>query len=520
MLGKCNPEGEGQLRPSIALTHVSKSFPGVVANDNVSINFYPGEIHALLGENGAGKSTLMNILAGINQPDSGSITLDGNEVALRSAAQAIRSGIGMVHQHFRLVKAFTVAENIHLGWADTPWRSTARNLRERTAQISAEYGFHVQPDAYIHQLSAGEQQRVEILRMLARGANILILDEPTAVLTPQESRELFRSLRQLRDRGKTIIFISHKLDEVIEVADRLTVMRRGQVVFSSPNEGMTTTKLASLMVGRDVIFERPLRESKAGGDVLKITDVCARNARGNEALRNVSLSVRAGEILGIGGVAGNGQRELAEVMTGLLQPTSGEIELAGKVVTGAGPSAFSNAGVGHMPEDRLRTGFAGSLPIAHNVVLREYRGSPLASGPWFSLKEAFRLAAKIVDESQVEIPSLHKRLGDLSGGNQQRLMATREGRIAERVLIAVYPTRGLDVGAIERLRGMFMKLRESGVGILLISEDLDELLQVSDRIAILFDGRVSGEACPLSTSREELGLLMGGKSIERRKASA
>ncbi len=498
--------------PIISFHGITKTFPGVIANNDVSIDFHGGEIHALLGENGAGKSTLMNMLSGISQPDSGEIRLEGKRVDLRSAAQAISLGIGMVHQHFKLVKAFTVAENVHLGRRDLPRHLTQTELIRRTAALAEQFALSVKPDALVRDLSAGEQQRVEILRVLARGAKVLILDEPTAVLTPQEARDLFRSVRTLRDAGSTIIFISHKLDEVIEIADRLTVLRRGAVVASQPNARLSSRDLANLMVGRDVLFQRQPRAAAGAEIVLQVQGLCALDDRKNPALRDISLQVRAGEILGIGGVAGNGQRELAEALTGLRPVTSGTIRIGGNDLTGAPPLSFQRAGIGHIPEDRLRSGFAGALSIAYNSILREYRKPPVGGRALFSRSGANHLAGQIVEEARVTIPSLAAKLGGLSGGNQQRLIAAREARIAQRLMIAVYPTRGLDVGAIERLREMMLRLREEGVAIILISEDLDELVQVADRIAVLFHGRIAGEADPETTTREALGLLMGGKS--------
>jgi len=501
-----------QSAPAVSLIEISKAFPGVVANDRISIDIQWGEIHALLGENGAGKSTLMNILAGINQPDAGTLILDGRKIVLRSAAQAIEAGVGMVHQHFRLVNAFTVAENIHMGWKDVPLHIPHRELVRRTAVLSEKFGLDVRPEAFVHQLSAGEQQRVEILRVLARGASVLVLDEPTAVLTPAEARGLFESLRRMKESGKAIIFISHKLDEVIEIADRMTVLRRGRVVATQPNVGMDTRKLASLMVGREVLFDRVQRTAKPDAEVLSVSDLSALNDRGHVALNRVNLTVRRHEIVGIGGVAGNGQRELAEALTGVRRPLLGSIRINGRELTGVGPRGFERAGVGHIPEDRLRSGFAGALSVTDNAVMREYRQVPVTKGIWFSRSNAGRLATDIVASAQVDVPSLDGKLANLSGGNQQRLIAAREVRVASHLLVAVYPMRGLDVGAIQRLREVLMRHREAGCGILLISEELDELMELADRIAILYEGRVIGEKDASDTSREELGLLMGGKS--------
>jgi len=483
----------------------------VIANDAVDLEVRAGEIHALLGENGAGKSTLMNVLTGIYQPDGGQIFIDGREVRFASAAQAIAAGIGMVHQHFKLIRAFTVAENIHLGWAETPVRVSRPQMEARTRALAEKFGLDVRPGAVVGDLSAGEQQRVEILRTLSRGARVLILDEPTAVLTPDESAVLIRNLRAYAAAGAAIIFISHKLDEVLAVADRITVLRAGRRVASLLAADCDEPELANLMVGHDVAPRgRQSQGWTPGRVVLELCGVSARNDRGLPALRNVDLAVHAGEILAIAGVAGNGQRELTEVLTGMRPASQGQVRLDGRVMR-ADPAAFLAGGVGHIPQDRLKNGLAPSMSIADNAVMREYRRPPLARGPVFSRVAAAALAGRIIADAHVAVPNMHAPVRNLSGGNQQRLVARREMRVASRVLIAAYPTRGLDIGAIGTMLRYVIEMRNSGIGVLLVSEDLEEVLQIADRVAVFFAGRVMGIFPTEDADGEKLGLLMGGQ---------
>ena len=502
--------------PIVLLRGICKYFPGVVANQSIDLEVLSGEIHALLGENGAGKSTLMNILTGIYQPDAGEIIVDGYAKSFASPVEAIAAGIGMVHQHFKLVHAFTVAENIHLGWGETPARISAQALEARTAELASALNLAVKPDARVEDLSTGEQQRVEILRVLARQARLLILDEPTAVLTPSEARELFKALREFVSRGNAVVFISHKLDEVLEISDRITVLRGGRKVATEETGNCTHKSLAKLMVGHEIVLN-DLRGRTAGAAslspqaVLSLHEVSAHDDLGNVALNDVSLEVRAGEILGIAGVAGNGQKELSQVLTGMRPVVSGRIEVGAKDFTGKSAEQFASFGVGHIPEDRLHSGLAPALSVTDNAVMREYKKPPVSVGSWFRPRAATALAETIAAAASVAVPDFGMPVRNLSGGNQQRLVARREMRIAGKVLIAAYPSRGLDVGAINTMMRYFVELRDAGCGVVLISEELEELLNLSDRIAVMFHGRIMGIVEGTSTDIEEIGLLMGGQ---------
>ncbi|WP_244472543.1 ABC transporter ATP-binding protein [Methylobacterium sp. Leaf89] len=499
----------------VELQGITKAFPGVLANDAIDLTVMPGEIHALLGENGAGKSTLMNILTGIYQPDAGTIILDGYARGLPSPQTAIAAGIGMVHQHFKLVPAFTAAENIHLGWSRTPWRASAAALEARTRALAARFNLAVRPEAIVGDLSAGEQQRVEILRVLAREARILILDEPTAVLTPAEARELFSALRSFRSGGNAVIFISHKLDEVVAIADRISVLRCGRKVATRSAAGADERGLATLMVGHDIALRR--KRPRAAGTsvsrapVLELEGVSVHDDRGLPALRDVSLSLHVGEILGIAGVAGNGQRELSQVVTGMRRPAQGTVRIDGRLAARSGAAAFAAAGIGHIPEDRLRSGLAPDLSVSDNAVLREYGGARIGAGGLFRPRAAAELARTIAADAAVMVPDFAMPVRNLSGGNQQRLVAGREIRIADRVLVAAYPSRGLDVGAIDTLLSYLAELRDRGRAVLLFSEELEEILELADRIAVLFAGRIMGVMPAAEADIETLGLMMGGR---------
>lgn len=504
------------VRKVVELIGITKTFPGLVANDAVDFDICAGEVHALLGENGAGKSTLMNILTGIYQPDEGQIKLDGREVHFTSPMQAIAAGIGMVHQHFKLIKAFTVAENIHLGWNETPRRINAAELERRTTAVAERFGLDVRPDARVEDLSAGEQQRVEILRVLSRGARVLILDEPTAVLTPAEATALARAVREFTANGFAVIFISHKLDEVLEIADRITVLRAGRKVATLPAAECTHARLAKLMVGREIVLPHGRENDSTqtrGSVVLQLFGASALNERGVSALKEVDLAVHAGEIVGIAGVAGNGQRELTEVLTGTRSITAGEVRVRGKTMNGASPAEFLEAGIGHVPEDRLRSGLAPSMAVADNAVLREYRRPPIARGPLFIRNAVWMLARRIVDDANVIVPNMRAPVRNLSGGNQQRLVARREMRVADTALVAAYPTRGLDVGAIDSMLRYLIEMRDRGVGVLLVSEELEELLSIADRVAVMFQGRIMGIFVTGQAEAEQIGLLMGGRAV-------
>ncbi|HEY66452.1 MAG TPA: ABC transporter ATP-binding protein [Caldilineae bacterium] len=492
---------------------IVKRFPGVVANAGIDLEVYAGEIHALLGENGAGKSTLMNILAGLYRPDEGEIYIHGHLVDIRSPRDAIELGIGMVHQHFMLVETLTVAENVILGLKEPRLVLDMDRVEQEIEELSRRYGLQVDPTAYIWQLSVGEQQRVEILKALYRGANILIMDEPTAVLTPQEAHELGRTLRRMAEEGKAIIFITHKLDEVAEFSDRVTVLRQGRVVATLPTEQTTREELARLMVGREVLFRLEKEPVEPGAVVLELRDVHALNDKGLPALRGVSLQIRAGEIVGIAGVAGNGQRELAEVVTGLRPVSSGRILVHGRDVTNCSPREVIQAGVSHIPGDRLGMGLVPNLPVSDNIILKDYRKAPLAQGPFLRKQAVIRFAQELIRRFRIDTPSPATPVRLLSGGNLQRCILAREITAGRGLLVAVHPTRGLDVGATEAVRRMLLEQRAQGAAILLISEDLEELLALSDRIVVLYEGQVMGTVSADEANIEAIGLMMAGSRV-------
>jgi general nucleoside transport system ATP-binding protein len=494
---------------------ITKRFPGVLANDAVDFEAAVGEVHALLGENGAGKSTLSNILTGLYRPDEGEIRLYGEPVHLGSPSDAIDAGIGMVHQHFRLVPPFTVAENIILGEHREEARRFVirpREIEREVAQLGKRYGVEVDPEVRVWQLSVGEQQRVEILKALYREARILILDEPTAVLTPQEAEALFATLRTMAAEGRTVIFISHKLHEVKAVSDRVTVLRGGRSVATLATAGASPRELAALMVGRDVqLAKRVEREGPSGeAAALEVTGLSVRGDRGEEAIRNVSFAVREGEIVGVAGVAGNGQRELAEAVTGMRPASQGTVRSHGRNLRLGDPRTAIRAGIAHVPEDRLGTGVAPSLSIAENAVLKSYRASHISKGPLLRRRAIRDHARDLIERYRVHAPGAHARARDLSGGNLQKLVLGREFSGRPRMLIAASPTRGLDVGAIETVHAYLRQAASDGVGVLLISEDLDEILALADRIVVIYEGQLTGEFDPGTATVEEIGLAMAG----------
>lgn len=498
---------------------ITKRFPGVVANSNVDFAARQGEIHALLGENGAGKSTLMNMLNGLYRPDEGQIFIAGKPVRFSSPRDAINHGIGMVHQHFMLVPTQSVAENLILGQRLPRFFINYDKIEQEVAALSEKFNLAVDPHAKIWQLSVGEQQRVEILKMLYQGAKILIMDEPTAVLTPQEVSELFETLRNMAATGHTIVFISHKLDEVVSIADRVTVLQKGRVTATVEGKSTSKAELARLMVGREVLFRIQKTPAQPDREVLVVDNLSCENDRGLPALRNLSLSVRAGEVLGIAGVAGNGQTELAEVITGLRLASSGQVIAQGQNVTNQSPTATIDEGLAYIPADRTGVGSSPNLDLADNLMLKAYRRPPLGQGWRVDLALAHRQAEQLVEQFNVMTPSVNTPARLLSGGNLQKLILAREISRQPKVIIAVYPVRGLDVGAIESIHQMLIDERDRGAGILLISEDLDELLSLSDRIVVMYEGRIMGEVPPDDERVNDIGLMMAGTNVEGARAN-
>jgi general nucleoside transport system ATP-binding protein len=496
--------------PVVEARGITKSFDGALALDDVDLELGRGEVHALLGENGAGKTTLSNVIAGIYRADSGALLIDGVERHFRSPANAIEAGIGMVHQNFRLIHPMTVAENVLLGWQNTPLFISKRTLIQRTEALSEEVGLKVDAGAEVWQLSIGEQQRVEILRTLARGARVLILDEPTAVLTTQQARELFAVMRSLVAGGRTVVFISHKLNEVLEVSDRITVLRDGRRVTTREAAGATVGELARMMTGEDRDLLLGGGDQKSGGPLLQVVDLTARSSRGLVALHDVALTVCAGEIVGIAGVSGNGQTELAEVLSGLRRSESGRVVIDGVDLTNAPPRRKIEAGVGHIPEDRLGVGLVRSAPVRDNAVLRHYRRPELSGRHALRRGRMAEFASQLVAAARVQTRSIQSPVGHLSGGNQQRLVAGREAMLSSRVFIAAQPTRGLDVNATQDVQKSLLDRRDSGCAVLLISDDLDEILLLSDLVVVMYEGRVVGEFRRQDANRERIGLLMGG----------
>ena len=498
---------------------ISKKFPGVLANDKVDFDLRRGEIHALLGENGAGKTTLMNILYGLYKADSGEVHVDGKVMELHSPKDAIHHGIGMVHQHFMLIPVFTVTENIMLG-AETDHRAAPnevplvkldrREVAQKVADLSHQYGLEVDPNAMVGDLPVGVQQRVEIVKALYRKANILILDEPTAVLTPQEAEDLFHIMHQLTDKGVSIIFITHKLKEVLAAADRITVMRSGRVVGTANPKETNEAKLASMMVGRDVILTVQKKPAQPTEEVLKVEDLHVKDVRGLESVRGVSFSVRAGEVLGIAGVQGNGQTELAEALTGLRSVESGQFMLDGKDLTGKPPRPITEAGLANIPEDRQRHGLVLSYTVADNMVLCDYYQPRFSKGVVIQQNQVDSNARKLIKEYDVRTPSPYVSASKLSGGNQQKVIVARELSRPVKLLIASQPTRGLDVGSIEYIHKEIIVMRDRGVAVLLISAELDEILSLSDRIVVMYRGQIVATVDRKDASREQLGLWMAG----------
>jgi len=491
---------------------IRKEFPGIVANDDVSLDIRRGEVHALLGENGAGKSTLMNILYGLYRRDGGEILLHGKPVDFGSARDSIQAGIGMVHQHFMLIPVMTVAENIVLGVE--PRQGVLldeRGAEQSVRELSKRFGLVVDPGALVSEITVGQEQRVEILKALYRGAEILILDEPTAVLTPQEAQELFAIIRSLQADGKSIIFISHKLNEVLEIADRITVLRRGRVIETVPREGATEASLARAMVGREVLLRVEKAPAQPGDVLLSVEGLEVVDDRGIPKVRGISFDVRAGEIVGIAGVDGNGQTELIEAITGLRKTISGTIDVAGRVIERAGAREMLDAGVGHIPEDRQRRGLVLEFSIAENIALHDYADPPDAKWGWLFPARLIERAAQLIRDFDIRGGGPLTRAGGLSGGNQQKVVAAREIARDPKVLIAAQPTRGLDVGAIEYLHRRLVEERDKGRAVLLVSLELEEIFSLSDRILVIYEGEIVGEHTG-DVSEDQIGMeMLGGR---------
>lgn len=501
--------------PAIALEMrgMTKRFPGVLANDRISFDLRLGEIHALLGENGAGKSTLMNLLYGLYPPDSGEILLSGKPVQIHGPRDAIALGIGMVHQHFMLVPPLTVTENIMLGMEETrgPLLDEVRPAA-RIRDIANRYGLEIDPDAKIKDLSVGLQQRVEIVKALYRNARVLVLDEPTAVLTPQEVDALFVTLRTLVSQGVSIIFISHKLKEVMAIANRITVLRQGKVVGSTTPAEADEAKLASMMVGRPVLLTVEKGPATPAATVLNVQHLKVMSDRRSVAVNDVSFEVRAGEIVGIAGVEGNGQSELVEAITGLRSPTSGTVSIDGVTMPHENPRAAIMAGASHIPEDRHKFGMVKDYPLSTNLVLSSFDRPPFTHGMLLDQNAIDENARKLVTEFDIRTPSEQTTMSSLSGGNQQKAVVAREFSRPMKLLIAAQPTRGVDVGSIEFIHRRIVEARDKGNAVLLVSAELDEIMSLSDRILVMFKGQVVGERDAAQTTRSDIGLLMMGKA--------
>lgn len=498
----------------VEMTAITKEFPGVLAADHVDFTLRKGEIHALLGENGAGKSTLMNILTGLYKQDYGDVHVNGIRRSFSSPNQAIAAGIGMVHQHFMLVPTQTVTENVLIGLNEPKFHIDLKKYDQQVKQLGEQMGLPIEPTAKIWQLSVGEQQRVELIKMLYRGAEILILDEPTAVLAPSEIEAFFTTLRKMTDQGKSIIFISHKLNEVLHIADRLTIMRRGKVTAAGVDPtGMTVNDLAKLMVGRDIAFDIHKAPVKYGAVVLEASGLQCLNDKGLPALRGIDLKIHAGEIVGLAGVAGNGQKELADVLTGLRKLSNGRVSVYGHDITNKEPNQIIENGVSHIPEDRHHVGSAPNLSITDNLIMKNYKKEPISHGLSVDKKASEVYASDLRTAYDILSPSIHTPVRLLSGGNLQKVILAREISGRPKVMIAMQPTRGLDVGAIEGVQKLILKQQGEGAGILLVSEELEELLALSDRIYVIFEGRIMGEVTDQDV--EKIGLMMTGTPLDQ-----
>lgn len=495
----------------IEMLGIRKEFSGFVANDNITLQLKQGEIHALLGENGAGKSTLMNVLFGLYEPDGGEIRVRGEKKMINNPNVANDLGIGMVHQHFMLVDKFTVAENIMLGKEPTKLGIIERKKAiKEISEISERYGLRVDPNAVVRDISIGMQQRVEILKTLYRGADILIFDEPTAVLTPQEIKELIQIMRTLIKEGKSIILITHKLKEIMDVCDRVTVIRRGKGMGTVDVSETSPQDLANRMVGREVVFKTEKKPATPGEDVLEIKDLVVKESRGMESVRGLNLSVRAGEIVGIAGVDGNGQSELLAAISGLTKVASGSIKLNNRSIENKKPRKITEAGLGHIPEDRHKHGLVLEMSIGENIALQTYYKKPISNHGFINHRSMYDFARKLIEEYDVRTSSEYVPAKSLSGGNQQKAIIAREVSRDPDFLIAAQPTRGLDVGAIEFIHRRLIEQRDKGKAVLLMSFELEEIMNVSDRIAVIYEGKIVAIVKPEETTEQELGLLMAG----------
>jgi general nucleoside transport system ATP-binding protein len=496
--------------PILRMIGITKRFPGVVANDSIELELYPSEVLALLGENGAGKSSLMNVLAGLYYPDAGEIFIRGSRVEICNPQDSMLHGIGMIHQEFMLVGNMTVAENIILGLKDIPFIPSMGEVRKKIRELSERYNIKVNPDTYIQNMGVGEQQRVEILKLVYRGATVLILDEPTSVLTPEEARDLNRIMNTMLHEGKSAIFITHKLDEVIQFSHRVQVLRKGRTVAVCNTKEITQRDLAKLMVGREVLFRIEKKPFFPGKIRIKLDHVHSEDETGRKLLKDISLKIRGGEILGIAGVAGNGQQELAEVLTGLSRIGSGIIKIDGKDMTNKQPIQMIQAGISYIPADRNTVGIVGDMSVSNNLAMKKYRNEPLSKRGVLRLDLILSFAKRMITFFNISTPELTTMVKFLSGGNIQKTILAREIDACGGILVAVYPSRGLDVGAIEAVRKKILEQREKGCAILLISEELDELMAVADTIAVMSDGKIMGVVNAQTADMEELGMMMAG----------
>ena len=502
---------------AVDMRHITKKFPLVLANDDVNFTVQLGEIHALVGENGAGKSTLVNILYGLFRPDRGTILINGQDVQLSDPGDAIRLGIGMVHQHFMLIPPFTVAENVVLGQEPSIGGIVdLSRANEIVRDLSEQYGLKVDPTAKVETLSVGIEQRIEIIKVLYRGAEILILDEPTAVLTPQEVDELFGIMRSLKAQGKTIVFITHKLQEVMAISDVVTVMRRGKVVGSVRIKDTSRQEIAAMMVGRQVLFRVQRSQADPGETVLTVKDLNALNNKNLPALRDISFGVRASEVLGIAGVEGNGQSELVEVLTGLRRAQSGQVELNGQAITNLTPRTIRERGTCHIPEDRHRRGLVLDFSVSQNMVLGIHYRAPYVRHTLLDVINFAPIrekAQRLLQEFDIRPPDQDNPAGNLSGGNQQKVIVAREFDQNPKLLIAAQPTRGIDVGSIEFIHQRLLQARDDGKAVLLVSADLEEILSLSDRIAVIYEGQIVGILEPAEATEARIGMMMTGGGI-------